>query len=144
MGLRPRSSVGLFAMSVPFIIHGAVTGWRRWTLPRWRLRVETLNAVQGARWDRFFESWGDPCVVFLPMVFVAMLAVALAMIRARLDHQPWPRWTSHLWLLPLWLVTASATFASAGCFITTTGSCSPRRSPCPLRSWLPLGAHPSA
>ena len=50
------------------------------------------------------------------MVFVAVLAVAFAMVRARLKQQPGPRWTSPLWLLPLWLVTASVTFASGGQF----------------------------
>ena len=58
----------------------------------------------------------EPCTRSCFTVFVAILAVAVAMVRARLKQQPGPRWTSPLWLLPLWLVTASVTFASGGQF----------------------------
>jgi 4-amino-4-deoxy-L-arabinose transferase-like glycosyltransferase len=107
---------GFVAMASPFILHGAVTGWSRWRYAFSGYRVDSRSALRGADWGRFFETWSHARVVFLPMVFAAMLAVAFAIVRARLTQHPEPRWTSPLWLLPLWLVTASVTFASGGQF----------------------------
>jgi hypothetical protein len=107
---------GFIAMAAPFIIHGAITGWSRWQYAFSGHRVDSLSALTGANWDRFFETWAHARIVFLPMVIMAALAVAVTMVRARLKHQQGPRWTSPLWLLPLWLVTASVTFVSGGQF----------------------------
>jgi hypothetical protein len=107
---------GFAAMATPFIVHGAITGWSRWHYAFSGYRVDSRSALRGADWDRFFETWSDARVVFLPMLFVAVLAVLVATVRARVQGQPEPRWTSPLWLLPLWLVTASVTFASGGQF----------------------------
>jgi hypothetical protein len=107
---------GFVAMASPFIVHGAITGWSRWRYTFSGYRVDSRSALRGADWGRFFETWNDARVVFLPMVSAAMLAVTFAMVRARLEQQSRPRWTSPLWLLPLWLVTSSMTFASGGQF----------------------------
>jgi hypothetical protein len=109
-------AAGFVAMAAPFIVHGAITGWSRWRYAFIGYRAGSRSALRGANWDLFFETWSRARVVFLPMVFVAVLAVLIATIRGRVGREPVPRWRSPLWLLPLWLVTASLTFASGGQF----------------------------
>jgi hypothetical protein len=107
---------GFVAMATPFIVHGAITGWSRWRYAFIGYRAGSRSALRGANWDLFFETWSRARLVFLPMVFVALLAVLVATVRGRVRREPGPYWTSPLWLLPLWLVTASLTFASGGQF----------------------------
>jgi hypothetical protein len=107
---------GFTAMAVPFIVHGAITGWSQWGYAFSGYRVDSRSALRGANWARLFETWSDARVVFLPMMIAAILTVAFAIVRSRVRHQPGPSWNSPLWLLPLWLVTASVTFASGGQF----------------------------
>src|SRR5262249_20277759 len=47
---------GFVAMATPFIVHGAITGWSRWTFAIAGARVGSNSALSGANWHRLLAT----------------------------------------------------------------------------------------
>jgi hypothetical protein len=105
---------GFAAAALPFVIHASLTDWSDWWYAIAGYRLDSRSAVAGSDWARFWSTWRDVTIVFVPMVAAAVVALAAGGRSSGRDgtRRTW----SPRWIVPLWIAMATLAFVSGGQF----------------------------
>lgn len=90
------------------VVHGALTGWSAYWYAVNGYRTEQRSLFVGAMWPRFIETAHVARGILLPALMVALAIVIARRGRFTVPHI--------LWVLPLWLLTATGSFLAGGQF----------------------------
>ena len=101
---------GLATVMALLVAHGALTGWHDWWFAVAGYRLDSRSALVGADWGRLFSTAGVAAPILLPLL-IGSVACGVALYvaptrRVRPEHA----------ILLIWLLAATAAFASGGQF----------------------------
>ena len=102
---------GALAVVAALVIHGALTGWSAWLYAVNGYRTEQRSVFVGAAWPRFFATAHLARGVLWGLVLAAVIGAAMLILRRH--HR---RIEPVLFVLPIWLLTATASFFAGGQF----------------------------
>jgi len=102
---------GAVAVVAVLVLHGALTGWSAYWYAVNGYRTEQRSVFVGAMWPRFYETAHVARGILLPSLTIAVAVIVVLTAVRRLPSIP-----PLLWVLPLWMLTATGSFLAGGQF----------------------------